>query len=229
MRIADQVDAWTARNLQKAHKLKQFPPFSWLALVLLVGLSAVPAAAQSYAYVPTHKSNSVSVINTASNSVVAVVSVGVQPLQAAVSPDGAFAYVTNSGWFLGNNDVSVISTATNSVVATIPVGRFPVGVAFTPNGALAYVANQNSNDVSVINTVTQTTVATVPVGTSPWGVAVTPNGAFAYVANYLSSSLSMISTATKLTRAVESRTSGGRTSNQTTKVAIAMHNTTGVK
>ncbi len=160
MRIADQVDAWTARNLQKAHKLKQFPPFSWLALVLLVGLSAVPAAAQSYAYVPTHKSNSVSVINTASNSVVAVVSVGVQPLQAAVSPDGAFAYVTNSGWFLGNNDVSVISTATNSVVATIPVGRFPVGVAFTPNGALAYVANQNSNDVSVINTVTQTTVAT---------------------------------------------------------------------
>src|SRR5439155_23304489 len=91
------------------------------------------------------------VINTASSSVVAGVPVGVQPLQAGISPDGAFAYITNSGWFLGtlgNNDVSVISTATNSVVATVPVGRFPVGVAFTPNAALAYVANQNSNDVS---------------------------------------------------------------------------------
>src|SRR5207248_4646177 len=97
-------------------------------------------------------------------------------LQAAISPDGAFAYVTDSGWFLSNNYVSVISTADNTVVTTIPVGRFPVGVAFTPNGALAYVANQNSNDVSVIDTATRTVVATIAVGVNPWGVAVTPNG-----------------------------------------------------
>ena len=125
--------------MQKCHALRWLRPFSWLALAIFVGFSVVPAAAQSYAYVPTHKSNSVSVINTASSSVVAVVPVGVQPLQAAISPDGAFAYITNSGWFLGtlgNNDVSVISTATNSVVATVPVGRFPVGVAFTPNGEI---------------------------------------------------------------------------------------------
>src|SRR5438105_194077 len=134
MRTADQVCAWTSRDLQKGYGLKWLRLFSWLvALAIFVRFSGVPAAAQSYAYVPTHKSNSVSVINTASNSVVSVVPVGVQPLQAAISPDGAFAYITNSGWFLGtlgNNDVSVISTVTNSVVATIPVGRFPVGVAF---------------------------------------------------------------------------------------------------
>ena len=139
------------------------PPF-WLALAMLFSLWGVPARAQSYAYVPTHKSNSVSVISTATNSVIAVVPVGIQPLQAAISPDGAFAYVTNSGWFYPNNDVSVISTATNTVVATIPVGRFPIGVAFTPNGAFAYVVNQNSNDVSVINTASRTVAATVAVG-----------------------------------------------------------------
>ena len=166
--------------LQKDRKLNRFRLFAWLSLALFVALSSVPAAAQSYAYVPTHKSNSVSVINTANNSVVAVIPVGVQPLQAAISPDGAFAYVTDSGWFLSNNYVSVISTADNTVVTTIPVGRFPVGVAFTPNGALAYVANQNSNDVSVIDTATRTVVATIAVGVNPWGVAVTPNGAFAY-------------------------------------------------
>jgi YVTN family beta-propeller protein len=156
----------------------------WIALFLSVSFGSVPAAAQSYAYVPTHKSNSVSVINTSTRSVIALVPVGIQPLQAAISPDGAFAFVTDSGWFYPNNDVSVISTATNSVVATIPVGRFPVGVAFTPNGALAYVVNQNSNNVSVIDTTARTVVATVNVGVNPWGVAVTPNGSFAYVTQY---------------------------------------------
>src|SRR5882672_5854110 len=68
----------------------------YLPVLLLVSLWSVPSAAQSYAYVPTHKSNTVSVINTSTNSVVAVVSVGVQPLQAAISPNGAFAYITNS-------------------------------------------------------------------------------------------------------------------------------------
>src|SRR5438093_12856929 len=167
MRIADHVYAWTPRMLQKDRKLNRFRLFAWLSLALFVAFSSVPAAAQSYAYVPTHKSNSVSVINTANNSVVAVIPVGVQPLQAAISPDGAFAYVTDSGWFLSNNYVSVISTADNTVVTTIPVGRFPVGVAFTPNGALAYVANQNSNDVSVLDTATRTVVATIVVWVKP--------------------------------------------------------------
>ena len=196
MRTADQECSWRSRNLQKGHKLRALQPFSRLAMLIFVGLSGIPAAAQSYAYVPTHKSDSVAVVNTASNSVVAIVPVGVQPLQAAISPDGAFAYITNSGWFLGNNDVSVISTAANAVIASIPVGRFPVGVAFTPNGALAYVANQNSNDVSVINTATRTVVATIPVGVNPWGVAVTPDGAFAYVTNQATNNVSVINTAT---------------------------------
>jgi YVTN family beta-propeller protein len=116
--------------------LRWLRPFLWLVAAIFVGFSGVSAAAQSYAYVPTHKSNSVSVINTANNSVVSVVPVGFSHFQAAVSPDWAFAYVTNSGWFLGNDDVSVISAATNSVVNTIPVRRFPAGVALPQTGLL---------------------------------------------------------------------------------------------
>jgi len=62
----------------------------------------------------------------------------------AVTPNGAFAYVTNQG----TNDVSVISTATNAVVATIPVGSNPLGLAITPDGAFAYITNYLSNNVS---------------------------------------------------------------------------------
>jgi YVTN family beta-propeller protein len=112
-----------------------------LALLLISGLGCTPTEAQSYAYVATHKSNSVAVINTATNSVVAVVPVQVQPLAVAITPDGAFAYVTNSGWIFGCDSVSVIDTVTNAVVATVPVGRFPIGVAITPDRAFAYVVN----------------------------------------------------------------------------------------
>ena len=63
-------------------------------------------------------SNDVTVINTATNTVVATIPVGSQPIGAAVTPDGTRVYVTNTA----SNTVSVINTATNTVVATIPVG-----------------------------------------------------------------------------------------------------------
>ena len=72
----------------------------------------------------------------------------------AVTPDGAFAYVTSSG----GADTSVISTATNTVVATVPVTGYDVAV--TPDGTSAYVVGSS---VSVISTATNTVAATIPV------------------------------------------------------------------
>ena len=71
-------------------------------------------------------SDTVSVINTATNTVVTTVPVGDVPLGVRVSPDGTLAYVTN----LVDGTVSVISTATNTVTATIPVGNGPAQIAF---------------------------------------------------------------------------------------------------
>src|SRR2546422_5866625 len=118
---------------------------------------------------------------------VAVIPVQFSPLGIAITPNGAFAYVTNTGAlcdFCTLNpppSVSVIDTATYSVVATIPVGNYPAGVAITTHGAFAYVANFNSNSVSVIDTPTNTLTSTVTVGTKPSAVAITPNAAFTYV------------------------------------------------
>jgi YVTN family beta-propeller protein len=112
----------------------------------------------------------VSVIATATNTVVATVPVGIGPLWVAITPDGTHTYVTTRG----DNTVSVIATATNTVVATVSVGNFPLGVAITPDGTHAYVTNAFSNTVSVIATATNTVVATVPVGNVPVRVAITP-------------------------------------------------------
>jgi YVTN family beta-propeller protein len=59
--------------------------------------------------------NDVSVINTATNTVVATVNVGLLPQGIVISPNGALAYVANGN----SNTVSVINTATNTVVATV--------------------------------------------------------------------------------------------------------------
>jgi uncharacterized repeat protein (TIGR01451 family) len=106
----------------------------------------------------------VSVIATVTNTVTATIPVGTNPLGVAVTPDGAFVYVTNRNI---SGTVLVIATGTNTVIATIPVGSGPCSVAVTPDGAFVYVANGISNNVSVIATATNTVTATIPVGDTP--------------------------------------------------------------
>jgi len=97
------------------------------------------------------------VMDTATNTVVATVLVGLNPFGVAVNSTGTRVYVGNEN----ANTVSVIDTATNTVVATVPVGATPYWVAVNPADTLVYVANVNSNTVSVIDTATNMVVATV--------------------------------------------------------------------
>jgi YVTN family beta-propeller protein len=84
----------------------------------------------------------VSVIATATNTVVATVAAGYGPIGVAITPDGAFAYVTNNY----SNTVSVIATSTNTVVATVAVDFYPVGVAITPQSTVPTTAADCKND-----------------------------------------------------------------------------------
>ncbi|WP_406510602.1 beta-propeller fold lactonase family protein [Streptomyces sp. NBC_00212] len=143
-------------------------------------------------YITNYASASVSVINTATNTVTTTVPVGTQPFGIVVTPNGNTAYVTNSN----DNTVSVINTATNSVTATVPVGNHPDGVAVTPDGAHVYLVSQNSNTATVIATATNTVTATIPVGAIPTGIAVSPDGSRTYVTNANDNTTSVINTAT---------------------------------
>jgi YVTN family beta-propeller protein len=146
------------------------------------------------AYVVNFDSNSVSVVDTASQTVVATVQVQSQPVGVAMAltSNGTFAYVTNNG----SNTVSVIAAGGSpTVVQTINVGAGPHWVAVTPNSSLAYVENAN-NTVSVISVANNTVTATITVGTNPNGAAFTPDSSFAYVANSGSNTVSVIDTAT---------------------------------
>ena len=148
------------------------------------------ADAAPFAYITNDGDNTVSVIDTATNTVTATVNVGSGPVGVAVTPDGTKVYVANGG----SNNVSVIDTVTNTVTATVNVGSIPRGVATSPDGTKVYVANYGGNTVSVINTATSTITATVTVGNHPFGVAVT--GTKAFVTNDIDKTVSVIDTAT---------------------------------
>jgi len=69
------------------------------------------------AYVTINEGGLLSVVDTATNSVVADIAVGVGASVVALTPDGTRAYVTVQP----ADTVSVIGTATNTVTATIPL------------------------------------------------------------------------------------------------------------
>jgi YVTN family beta-propeller protein len=102
-------------------------------------------------YVANANSNTVSVIDPKTNTVVATKYVfgGRAPYGVAINPTNGLVYVTN----VRSNTLSVIDPATNKVVATIPVGEGPSGVAINPSNGLVYVANADSNTLSVVSTV----------------------------------------------------------------------------
>lgn len=187
------------------------------ALLAATGAVAAHAsAATRNIYVANVRGNSVSVVDPATNTVIATVPVGAFPVGAAVSPDGTQAWTANQG----SNNVSVISTSTNTVTATIPVGRLPFGLTFAPDGKHAYVGHlvtPGVGGVAVVDTSTDTVVADINVGNEPESLAVTPDGSHLYTANFVGASVSVIDTATNTVTATISG-SGIRTP---TSVAIA--------
>ena len=133
-------------------------------------------------------SNSVSVIDGATDAVIATIGVGHRPNGIAVNPATNRIYVANTG----GNDVSVIDGATNLVIATVPAGSQPFDVAVNAVTNRVYVTNVSSHNVTVIDGASDTVAATVPVGFNPWGVAVNAATNRVYVANFGSDTVSVI-------------------------------------
>lgn len=145
-----------------------------------------------YAYIPNSDDNTVSVLNTLTNQVVALIPVGADPESVEITPDGKTIYIMN---FSGSS-ISVLDGFSNTVTATIHTGNKPASALLSKTGMFLYVANEADNTVSVFNTATNTLVATIPVGNAPEALGITPDGKTLYVANCLSNTVSEVSTNT---------------------------------
>ncbi|MGO9127974.1 MAG: beta strand repeat-containing protein, partial [Terriglobales bacterium] len=140
-------------------------------------------------YVVNSASDSVSVINGATNSLVATVNTGTDPVALAVNPLSNMVYVVNHG----SNNITVINGATNAAsTVTDPNAIAPVAVALNPLTNMVYVANSGSNNLTVINGSGNTVAGSVGVGNNPTAVVVNPATNMVYVANRASNNVTVI-------------------------------------
>ena len=119
------------------------------------------------------------------------------PVEAAFSPDGKYAYVSNyaiygEGWDPSAVDtcqgkdrdqsfVYRVDTSTFAIDQVIQVGAVPKYLAVTPDNKYVVVSNFCSLDVSIIDVVTNKEVKRIDVGLHPRGIAVTNDSSTAYV------------------------------------------------
>lgn len=154
-------------------------------------ITVTPVTNAGFAYIANSSANTVSVVNTATNTVVATIPTRLSPTSVSVSPDSSRVYVV----CVQSNEVSVINTATDTVITNITGFYNPWGIVVSPDGKKAYVGNRASGTVSVVSTATNQIVANIPVPTAPYGLAVSPDGTRLYVTND-GSDVSVINTAT---------------------------------
>jgi YVTN family beta-propeller protein len=93
------------------------------------------------------QSGSVTVIDSASNSVVASIPVHRLPYFISVEPSGHRAYVANSG----SNSVSIIDLDRRREIAVAGTGEQPGLARISPDGRSLIVTNRGSGSVSIFN------------------------------------------------------------------------------
>ena len=125
------------------------------------------------------------------------------PVEAAFTPGGRYAYVSNYSMYGSgfgpegvdtctpssaraagdtNSYVYRIDTSTLAIDQVIEVGLVPKYVAVSPNGQWLLVSDWCSFDLRIIDTSQAKQVAQIPIGAYPRGLAVSPDSSTAYVA-----------------------------------------------
>jgi YVTN family beta-propeller protein len=147
----------------------------------------------------TDGSTSVWVVNTMTNSAIALISARIDPEEVAIAPDSKTAYVTSitCGDLLCSGpskpaqmaSVEVIDTATFSLTATITLGKSPEtflsGIAVSPDSTRVYATENTGGTIWVIETATNSIAVAISTGSSGLtGVATSPDGRKLYAVGW---------------------------------------------
>jgi YVTN family beta-propeller protein len=145
-------------------------------------------------YIANYRYDTVSVLNSSNDRVVATVPVGNCPDAIDINEVNNRIYVAND---CSPYTVSVIDGATNKVVGNITgVGTKPEDVAVDQKeggfNSLIFIANYGSNTVSVIDGTTNKVVGTIGVGDKPGALAINQVTNRLYVVNSDSNRIDVI-------------------------------------
>jgi len=149
-----------------------------------------------YLYVVNQDSDptgTISVIDTSRRQVVGTLEVGLRPVQFAISPGLATAYVVNNG----SNSVSIVDLGTNEVTGDFSVGEGPSSVAFSSDGRSMYVVNRKSNSITAVDLSQNKILGQIPVGSQPADMVLTFDGRYGFVSNQGSNNVTLLDLLTR--------------------------------
>jgi YVTN family beta-propeller protein len=151
-------------------------------------VQAQAASSTELAYVTNNGDKTISIIDTATQTVIDTIFIGRYVEFIAVTPDGKEAYVG-----AGDGTVSVVNTQSRKVTHAIPIGT-SYDIAVTPDGKEVYAVGHNA--VFVIDTKTHEISETIAIEDSNCAIiAMTPDGKQAYVS--IMGGVSVIDTKTR--------------------------------
>jgi len=174
-----------------------------IALSLACALSA--AASGDRVYTADQTSNTVSVIDPATNRFLGLIQLG-EDVPAALSPLYRGELLVHGLGFspdhhtlavvsIGSNSVTLIDTETNAVKGKIYVGRSPHEAFFRPDGRELWVAVRGENYVSVIDPALKREVRRIETANGPAMVLFRPDGKYAFVPSSFTPEMDVIETA----------------------------------
>ena len=117
-------------------------------------------------------SNTISIIDVATDTAYGTVGTGQQPHHVVGTPDGKEFWVS----LYGENRVQVFDAVTLKEIASVDVGAVNDDLTFDPDGKRIYVSLGKNDAVAVVDVADKKLLQTVPVGKAPHGVKVTPDG-----------------------------------------------------
>ncbi len=139
--------------------------------------------------------NSLTVLDTATNTVATTLT-GIQgPHNVQVGRDAATVYATSTG----ADTVVAIDADTYQVTATAPTGPHPAHVIEAANGKV-YVANSDDGTVSMFQGQSLQPVGRIEVGGMPHGLRASTEGSVIVVANHMTGALDVIDSRTDQVR-----------------------------
>jgi YVTN family beta-propeller protein len=161
--------------------------------------AAPPGPAEGSAgqlFVTNERSGDLSVIDLATERVVATVPLGKRPRGIRASPDRTLLYVALSGSPIAGpgvdesklppadkqaDGIGIVDVRTRKLLKVLPGGSDPEQVDVSTDGKWLFVANEDVAQASVVDAADGKTLYTVKVGGEPEGVNMRPDGKVVYV------------------------------------------------
>src|ERR1700722_18404649 len=169
------------------------------------GRADIPISSHDRVYAANQTSNTVSVIDPASNKLLGVIRLG-DPIPGPLSPlykgqllVHGLGYSPDSKTLavvsVGSNSVTLIDTVSNQIKGKVYVGRSPHEAFFTPDGHELWVTVRGENYISVINPVEMKETRRIQLANGPGMTIFGPDGKYGFICSSFTPELTIIETA----------------------------------